>query len=297
VRLTWDGGAKVARIPGDATFLQLKEIAQEATSIAAASQRLLSGFPQKAMELGDGDGIAGVLKNGDTVVVNATGGAAMEAGPKAAPANAQSGSPKPKGKASTATKQKPKPKPQAKGKKRAKNMGQGRSLNDSGPAMFTNEESIIEKIANAASGGPTDGEDTGVSYLRDALKIALVHTQQETLANLRYRASLSGNYEFETMQSFRLGDGESTKVKVKFKGDNRTWEEDEVDALSPEMLKAVYEHVLEQGGEGATEHLKPFKMALISPRCFWSLIQHFGDAETGLRTLFPDRGARNIADE
>ena len=43
------------------------------------------------MELGDGDGIAGVLKNGDTVVVNATGGAAMEAGPKAAPANAQSG--------------------------------------------------------------------------------------------------------------------------------------------------------------------------------------------------------------
>ena len=31
------------------------------------------------------------------------------------------------------------------------------------------------------------GEDTGVSYLRDALKIALVHTQQETLANLRYR--------------------------------------------------------------------------------------------------------------
>merc|ERR1712100_341555 len=64
---------------------------------------------------------------------------------------------------------------------------------------------------------------------------------------------------------------------------------DEVDALSPEMLKAVYEHVLETGGEGCMEHLKPFKMALISPRCFWSMVHHFGDVETGLRTLFPDR--------
>ena len=79
-------------------------------------------------------------------------------------------------------------------------------------------------------------------------------------------------------------------LKVSFKSDSRAWKEDEVDALSPEMLKAVYEHVLETGGEGCMEHLKPFKMALISPRCFWSMIHHFGDVETGLKTLFPRRG-------
>ena len=79
-------------------------------------------------------------------------------------------------------------------------------------------------------------------------------------------------------------------LKVSFKSDSRAWKEDEVDALTPEMLKAVYEHVLETGGEGCMEHLKPFKMALISPRCFWSMIHHFGDVETGLKTLFPRRG-------
>ena len=119
----------------------------------------------------------------------------------------------------------------------------------------------------------------------------------------------------------------SAMLKVKFRAD-RSWKEEEVEALDTEtvtvhrwackalttssvwQLKGVWEHVLASGGEGATEHLKPFKMALVSQRCFWSMIQyvcqlmrdsnasdrlcvptsHYGDVETGFRALFPDRG-------
>merc|ERR1719453_2388886 len=83
-------------------------------------------------------------------------------------------------------------------------------------------------------------------------------------------------------------DGASQTMKVKFKAD-RAWKEEEVDAMPPELLKAVYQHVLSEGGEGAMEHLKPFKMALISPRCFWSMIKHFGDVEAGLQQMFPEQ--------
>ena len=176
-------------------------------------------------------------------------------------------------------------------KRKKADMGPGRTINDDGPppAMFKDEENIIEKIAQAASGGPVDGEDTGVSYLRDALALALVNQQAESLANMRFKAILSKNFKIEKMQSQRLGDSDSAMVKVSFKSDSRVWKEDEVELLSPELLKAVYQHVLDEGDEGAMEHLKPFKMALISPRCFWSIVHHFGDVETGLRTLFPDR--------
>ena len=79
-------------------------------------------------------------------------------------------------------------------------------------------------------------------------------------------------------------------LKVRFKAD-RGFKDEEVDSIDAEQvgslqsrcslslrrcawqLKAVWEHVLSTGGDGALEHLKPFKMALVSPRCFWSMIQ------------------------
>jgi len=213
------------------------------------------------------------------------------AGPpaKVSPAAAKKNSPKAKPAATTNAKKKSGGK-----RKKAEMGGVGRTIGDDGPpppeeAMFKSEENIIEKIARAASGGAADGDDTGVSYLRDVLATALVSQQAETLANMRFKAMLGKKYEIEKMQSQRLGDDASTMIKVSFKGDSRATKVDEVDLLPVELLEGVWAHVIEEGAEGYIEHLKPFKMALTSPRCFWSMVHHFGDVETGLRSMFPDR--------
>jgi hypothetical protein len=41
-------------------------------------------------------------------------------------------------------------------------------------------------------------------------------------------------------------------------------------------------------GDAGKELLKPFKMALASPRVFWAMVRQFGDVDKGLKELLPD---------
>ena len=53
------------------------------------------------------------------------------------------------------------------------------------------------------------------------------------------------------------------------------------------MIEAVLAQ-LHEGDGGGLELLKPFKMALVSPRVFWNLVKHYGgDVRAGLGQLLP----------
>jgi len=45
LRFTWDGGAKVAQVPKEATFLELKEAASEASGVASGEQKRADAEP------------------------------------------------------------------------------------------------------------------------------------------------------------------------------------------------------------------------------------------------------------
>lgn len=141
---------------------------------------VLSGFPQKPLELGDEDAITGTLKKGDTVHVNANGGGApaAAAGPSST-GTSLAGCTLPTQSAAVTvarcrraapSKTSPKAKPvtnaiakaAAVGKKRKKKgMGPGRTLADSGEAMFQSEDGIMEKMAMAASSDALAGDAFG----------------------------------------------------------------------------------------------------------------------------------------
>ena len=56
------------------------------------------------------------------------------------------------------------------------------------------------------------------------------------------------------------------------------------------MIEAVLAQ-LHEGDGGGLELLKPFKMALVSPRVFWNLVKHYGgDVRAGLGQLLPHTG-------
>jgi len=249
---------KVAAIPADATFSTVQTMAQEASGVDKSTMKLLAGFPPQALSLEPDSAITGVVQTGDTIVIE--GSAPVVDMTPAEAAEIISSSPaQPK-------------------RKRQRKQG----------ALFKSEAGIAEQMV-AAGGGKDQSDDLGVSYLRDAFKFAMSHAQSETLANFRYKAALSGKYEFVPVQAFRLGDSTTGQYDVKFKGE-RAWKQDDaIELIEQDALRAVYQMVLAEGGEAAREHLKPFKMAQISPRCFWSLVHHFnGDVQQGLQTLLPE---------
>eukprot|EP00658_Telonema_sp_P-2_P039256 TRINITY_DN28085_c0_g1_i2.p1 TRINITY_DN28085_c0_g1~~TRINITY_DN28085_c0_g1_i2.p1 ORF type:complete len:306 (+),score=40.71 TRINITY_DN28085_c0_g1_i2:3-920(+) len=252
---------KVQPLPLETTFAGLQQIAHEASGVPLSSIRLLAGFPPNVLALEPEVVVAGTLSTGDTVIIEG-------AAPAPAPVSQVEAAAIVSGSGNSTQPKRKRPR--------------------KGGGLFKSEGGIAEQMVAAGSGKAQD-EDLGVSYLRDALKIALSHVHSETLANFRFKAALSGNFTFEPVQSFRLGGGGTGQFNVKFKGE-RAWKEDlNIEIIDQEALRSVYELVLAEGGDAAREHLKPFKMAQISPRCFWSLVYHFeGDVQRGLQTLLPD---------
>ncbi|ETW01978.1 hypothetical protein, variant [Aphanomyces invadans] len=132
-------------------------------------------------------------------------------------------------------------------------------------------------LVDAVSGS---GHSTRDKFLRKATKQAVVHQYDMTLANARLSAAWSNKFSIQVLSHGRM--------RVRFLAGVRTWKEEDVDCLQPTELRTALKYVVLAGG-GEKEMLKPFNMAQVSPRVFWSLARLYnGDVGLGLQTLLPE---------
>ena len=156
------------------------------------------------------------------------------------------------------------------------------------------EESIGDSMLAAASSGKGAAalhrEDPALAFFKHAAGSALAHHYEEVLANHRFAAALGGTYTMEDSAGVRRSDGEPAQSEVEFKVGPRKKTREAFEVLSLPEVRGVIAAVLgELGGDAAKlELLKPFKMALVSPRVFWNLVRLMGgDVAAGLRQLLP----------
>ncbi|RQM18262.1 hypothetical protein DD237_000033 [Peronospora effusa] len=151
---------------------------------------------------------------------------------------------------------------------------------------LTSKEGVEISLVNAVSG---QSNDRATKFFRAATKNAVEHQYELTLATSRLNAALSRNFEIEELSNSRRADGSAAKLRVRFKETSRKWKEETVDLLKTNELQAILKYVLLSGGEAGREMLKPFNMAQVSTRVFWSIAHMYdGDVAIGLADLVPD---------
>ncbi|RLN88212.1 hypothetical protein BBJ28_00008522 [Nothophytophthora sp. Chile5] len=151
---------------------------------------------------------------------------------------------------------------------------------------LSSKEDVELSLANAVSGRSKGREG---KFFRAATKSAVEHQYEMTLANARLRAALSNKFEVQELTTTRRADGSAVQMTVRFKETPRKWKEETVDLLKPDELQAIVKYVLLSGGEAGREMLKPFNMAQVSTRVFWSIARLYGgDVAVGLAELVPD---------
>ncbi|GMG16866.1 unnamed protein product [Phytophthora fragariaefolia] len=151
---------------------------------------------------------------------------------------------------------------------------------------LTSKDDVGISLVNAVSG---QSNDRAAKFFRAATKSAVEHQYELTLATARLNAALSRNFEIEELSSTRRADGSAARLRVRFKETPRKWKEEIVDLLKTDELKAILKYVLLSGGETGREMLKPFNMAQVSTRVFWSIARLYdGDIAAGLEELVPD---------
>lgn len=151
---------------------------------------------------------------------------------------------------------------------------------------LTSKEDVEISLVNAVSG---QSKGRAAKFFRAATKNAVEHQYELTLATARLNAALSHNYEIEEQSTTRRADGSAAKLRVRFKETPRKWKEETVDLLKTDELQAILKYVLLSGGETGREMLKPFNMAQVSTRVFWSIARLYdGDVAAGLADLVPD---------
>ncbi|KAF4316812.1 hypothetical protein BBO99_00007183 [Phytophthora kernoviae] len=100
---------------------------------------------------------------------------------------------------------------------------------------------------------------------------------------------MSNSFETEETSTTRRADGSWAQMHVRFKETPRKWKEETVDLLKENELQAILKYVLLSGGETGREMLKPFNMAQLSTRVFWSIARLYdGDVAAGIADLVPD---------
>lgn len=151
---------------------------------------------------------------------------------------------------------------------------------------LTSKEDVEISLVNAVSG---QSHDRAAKFFRAATKNAVEHQYELTLATARLNAALAHNFEIEELSTTRRADGSAAKLRVRFKETPRKWKEETVDLLKTDELQAILKYVLLSGGETGREMLKPFNMAQVSIRVFWSIARMYdGDVAAGLADLVPD---------
>ncbi|TDH64809.1 uncharacterized protein CCR75_006634 [Bremia lactucae] len=151
---------------------------------------------------------------------------------------------------------------------------------------LTSKEDVAISLVNAVS---EQTHERAAKFFRAAAKNAVVHQYELTLATARLNAALGHNFETEELLTARRADGSAAKLLVRFKETPRKWKEEIVDLLRTKELQAVLKYVLLSGGETGREMLKPFNMAQVSTRVFWSIAHMYnGDVAAGLAYLVPE---------
>eukprot|EP00308_Calcidiscus_leptoporus_P016565 CAMPEP_0119358648 /NCGR_PEP_ID=MMETSP1334-20130426/6807_1 /TAXON_ID=127549 /ORGANISM="Calcidiscus leptoporus, Strain RCC1130" /LENGTH=394 /DNA_ID=CAMNT_0007373189 /DNA_START=83 /DNA_END=1264 /DNA_ORIENTATION=- len=160
-----------------------------------------------------------------------------------------------------------------------------------GALQLGSKEGISESLVAAVSRNKGDAADPALAFFKAAAGSALLHHQEEVLANERFKAALAGTFEMTQGTGAYRADGTATECIVRFKT-GRMFKEETFELLSVPELRGVVQAVLDQfsaEAEASSLHLlKPFKMAHVSPRVFWNIVHHFGgDVSQGLRQLVP----------
>ncbi|GMF10363.1 unnamed protein product [Phytophthora lilii] len=151
---------------------------------------------------------------------------------------------------------------------------------------LTSKVDVEISLVNAVSG---QSHGRAATFFRAATKNAVEHQYELTLATARLNAALAHNFEIEELTTTRRADGGAAKLRVRFKETPRKWKEETVDLLKTDELQAILKYVLLSGGETGREMLKPFNMAQVSTRVFWSIARLYdGDVAAGLAELVPD---------
>lgn len=203
------------RCPAECTFGALKALVAQAGGVAEDTLRCSHGFPPSALDLADDAPIAGVLHSGETLIVHADN----DSGQAVAPAKGK-GSKPPKAKAGSSASASPGGLSQvatihgsggssggaSTGKKRGAGGGGGGGKRRAvGALKLGSEEGIGESLASAVSSrkglAALGKEDPAMAFFKAAAASALVHHQEEVLANDRFKATLAGHYEVEEVRA------------------------------------------------------------------------------------------------
>jgi hypothetical protein len=270
------------------TLFNFQRFLTQLTSVSLANQKLLSGFPPKEFTLQLDEPIKKAVNNNDIVMLQVRQTSTEESAGTASNNNAEA--------TNTNAPQPTNPPPAAAPKKRPaanNNTNNVHTLfgNKRGRGRAVKSKESIESALIEATESKNKSRSTGdvvLDYFKASMKNALQQQQKESLANKRYQASLSGDFNFETKASYRLGDNYQPNYVIKFKSGPRTWSEEVHEDFTKEELAGIITEVFKTAGDAGKELLKPFKMALASPRVFWAMVRQFGDVDKGLKELLPD---------
>jgi hypothetical protein len=141
------------------------------------------------------------------------------------------------------------------------------------------EQKLVSALSSSGKGDVTS------QFFRAASRTAVSLAYERTRALKRHIAAMKGEYTLEPVQTARrLSDGAATKMKVTFRKGPRTFDEELVDILSEDEIRAALRSILESGDAGAREQLKPVNMSHCSPRVFWNLVRNHHNSNAGSPT-------------
>ncbi|KAG1703029.1 hypothetical protein DVH05_007943 [Phytophthora capsici] len=320
IRLRGPRGKQVVlKIDPDASFKTFSELAAKELALTAKDSPIFRrGFPPRPVEVDDSVLVKFVFEANDTVVVDTSSGAVTPV--QATPTKKTTQRPKRAAAKKTPAKTpnvgvhtlNPPTKAKRTAPPKRKITGSGHQLgssveNKASEAVedvgehegepqrkyrrskainLTSKEDVEISLVNAVSG---QSNDRTAKFFRAATKNAVEHQYELTLANARLNAALAHNFEIKELSSTRRADGSAAKLHVRFKETPRKWKEETVDLLKADELQAILKYVLISGGETGREMLKPFNMAQVSVRVFWSIARLYdGDVAAGLADLVPD---------
>ena len=129
---------------------------------------------------------------------------------------------------------------------------------------------VGQELATAAAG--REDEVGGVlSAFRQSLATALVRRQEERLANQRLQAALANDFEMEATAGEQRVSGVTPAFAVSFKVGARKRHREEYPVVPKPLLRAIVRHIA--ANVDHRENLRPFNMALFSPRILWNLVR------------------------
>lgn len=122
---------------------------------------------------------------------------------------------------------------------------------------------------------------------RRALRRERLKREEHMLAEKRQAAVFARDYEFVAPLG-QTTSGRLPSLRVRFRTSPRKWIEEEYGVLPELLLRLVVYQI--RHDEQHCENLRPYNMALASPRVFWNLIRCFPDAtlEEALQRLLPE---------